>query len=161
MLVQTIKPHTLGRARSPLRAAARWGQRALPPVAAAIVLALPGVFLARTAFAKITVNTIDPVAVVGEHGRQVLLSGPLAVTAGERGGGGGGGRVAGDGDNESLGGGGAHGGVGGFCVGAGGGDGVGGDLRGERGDRRASVAGEHRGGGGVRQAATCNRVSGL
>jgi hypothetical protein len=53
MFMQTIKQHTLGRARSPLRAAARWGQRALPPVAAALVLALAGVFVARTAFAKI------------------------------------------------------------------------------------------------------------
>ena len=87
MLVQTIKPHTLGRARSPLRAAARSGLRALPRtalVAAAIVLALAGVFVARTAFARLVLNTIDPVGIVAHNGRHVTVTGPLAVTAGER-----------------------------------------------------------------------------
>ena len=83
MTIQSIKRHTMGRARSPLRAAARWGQRALP-VAAALVLALAGVLVARTAFAKISINTIDPVGIVAQNGRHVTLTGPQAVTAGER-----------------------------------------------------------------------------
>jgi hypothetical protein len=44
MTIQSIEQHTLGRARSPLRAAARWGQRALPAVATAMVLALVSSF---------------------------------------------------------------------------------------------------------------------
>jgi len=53
-------------------------------VPAAIVLTLAGVFVARTACAKILVNTIDPVGIVAHNGRHVTLTGPLAVTAGER-----------------------------------------------------------------------------
>ena len=53
-------------------------------VPAAIVLALAGVFVARTAFAKILINTIDPVGIVAQNGRHVTLTGPLAFTAGER-----------------------------------------------------------------------------
>ncbi len=53
-------------------------------VPAAIVVALAGVFVARTAFAKIVSNTIDPVGIVAHNGRHVTLTGPLAITAGER-----------------------------------------------------------------------------
>jgi hypothetical protein len=53
-------------------------------VAAALVLTLAGVFIARTAFAKIARNTIDPVGIVAHHGRHVTLTGPLAITARER-----------------------------------------------------------------------------
>ena len=53
-------------------------------VPAAIVLVLAGVFVARTAFAKVTFNTIDPVGIVADNGRHVTLTGPLAVTAGQR-----------------------------------------------------------------------------
>jgi hypothetical protein len=53
-------------------------------VPAAIVLALAGVFVARTAFARVVMNTIDPVGLVAHNGRHVTLTGPLAVTAGER-----------------------------------------------------------------------------
>ena len=53
-------------------------------VPAAIVLTLAGVFVARTAFAKVAFNTIDPVGIVAHHGRHVTLTGPLAFTAGER-----------------------------------------------------------------------------
>ena len=53
-------------------------------VLAALVLTLAGVFVARTAFARITFNTIDPVGIVAHNGRHVTLTGPLAVTAGER-----------------------------------------------------------------------------
>ena len=50
---------------------------------AAIVLALAGVFVARTAFARVAYNTIDLVGIVAQNGRHVTLTGPLAVTAGE------------------------------------------------------------------------------
>jgi hypothetical protein len=53
-------------------------------VPVALVVALAGVFVARTAFAKIVQNTIDPVATLSEQGRHLTLTGPLAVTAGER-----------------------------------------------------------------------------
>jgi hypothetical protein len=53
-------------------------------VPAAIVLALAGVFVPRTACARISVNTIDPVGIVAHNGRHVTLAGPLAITAGER-----------------------------------------------------------------------------
>ncbi|HYX25085.1 MAG TPA: hypothetical protein VFC23_13110 [Thermoanaerobaculia bacterium] len=38
----------------------------------------------QTAFARITANTIDPVAVVADNGRDVIVTGPLSCTAGER-----------------------------------------------------------------------------
>lgn len=53
-------------------------------VPAALLLILAGAFLARTAFAKIVQNTIDPVGIVANKGRQVTVTGPIAVTAGER-----------------------------------------------------------------------------
>jgi hypothetical protein len=53
-------------------------------VPAAIVLILAGVFVARTAFARVTYNTIDPVGIVAHNGRHVTVTGPLAATAGER-----------------------------------------------------------------------------
>ena len=71
---------------SPVSAAGS-GVPALPArwlVSAALVLTLAGAFLARTAFARITYNTIAPVGIVAGHGRQVTVTGPIAVTAGER-----------------------------------------------------------------------------
>jgi hypothetical protein len=54
-------------------------------VPAALGLTLAGVFVARTAFAKVIANTIDPVAGLSEHGRHLSLTGPLQVLpAGER-----------------------------------------------------------------------------
>jgi hypothetical protein len=54
-------------------------------VPAAIFITVAGVFIARTAFAKVVINTIDPVAGLSEHGRHVELTGPLQVLpAGER-----------------------------------------------------------------------------
>ena len=53
-------------------------------VPAALVLTLAGVFVARTAFAKVVFNTIDPVGIVAHNGRHVTLTGPLAFFAGER-----------------------------------------------------------------------------
>ena len=66
MLTPTIKTHRTGL------------------VAAAILLTLGGGFIARTAFAKIANNTIDPVAHVTDNGRRILLTGPIGCTAGER-----------------------------------------------------------------------------
>ena len=53
-------------------------------VPAAIALTLAGVFVARTAFAMVARNTIDPVGIVAHNGRHVTLTGPIAITAGER-----------------------------------------------------------------------------
>ena len=53
-------------------------------VPAALVLALAGVFVARPAFARLVLNTIDPVGIVADNGRHVTLTGPIAITAGER-----------------------------------------------------------------------------
>ncbi|MBA3481314.1 MAG: hypothetical protein H0T51_05820 [Pirellulales bacterium] len=53
-------------------------------VSAALVLTLAVAFISRTAFARITMNTIDPVAVAAANGRRVTVTGPVAVTAGER-----------------------------------------------------------------------------
>jgi hypothetical protein len=49
-----------------------------------LLATVAGVFLARAAFAKISMNTIDPVGLVADHGRAVTLTGPINVTAGER-----------------------------------------------------------------------------
>ena len=40
--------------------------------------------LTRTAFARITVNTVDAVAVVADNGRHLVVTGPIACTAEER-----------------------------------------------------------------------------
>jgi len=53
-------------------------------VPAAILLAVAGAFVARTAFARITANTTDPVGFVSENGRRLTIKGPIAVTAGEK-----------------------------------------------------------------------------
>ena len=48
-------------------------------VSAAIVLTVAGVFVARTAFAKVMTNTIDPVGIVADKGRHLTLSGPIGL----------------------------------------------------------------------------------
>jgi hypothetical protein len=53
-------------------------------VAAALVLTLVGVLIARTAFARIVGNTIDPDAIVTDNGRHLIVTGPISCTAGER-----------------------------------------------------------------------------
>jgi hypothetical protein len=80
MFVKIIKP-LVG---TPHRGVRTFRRNAPALVAAAIVLTLAGVFVARTAFAKIVQNTIDPVGIVAHNGRHVTLTGPLAITAGER-----------------------------------------------------------------------------
>lgn len=51
---------------------------------ATMLVVLAGGLVARTAFAKITYNTIDPVGIVADKGRQVTVTGPIAVTESER-----------------------------------------------------------------------------
>lgn len=53
-------------------------------VSAAILLAVAGAFVGRTAFARITANTIDPNGFMSADGRHLTVTGPLAFTAGER-----------------------------------------------------------------------------
>jgi hypothetical protein len=53
-------------------------------VAVAAVLTLFGVLIAPTAFARITVNTIDPAAAVSDSGRHIIVTGPISCTQGER-----------------------------------------------------------------------------
>lgn len=49
-------------------------------VSAAIVLTLAGVFVAPTTFARVTANTIDPIALVTDNGRHIIVTGPIACT---------------------------------------------------------------------------------
>jgi hypothetical protein len=53
-------------------------------VAAALVLTVVGVLIARTAFARLAANTIDPVAIVTDNGRHLIVTGPISCTRGER-----------------------------------------------------------------------------
>ena len=53
-------------------------------VSTTLLVILAGGFVARTAFARVAVNTIDTVGVVADKGRQVTVTGPIAVTSGER-----------------------------------------------------------------------------
>jgi hypothetical protein len=53
-------------------------------VSAAIVLTVAGIFVARTAFARIVRNTIDPVGIVADRGRHVTVTGPISFDAGDR-----------------------------------------------------------------------------
>lgn len=53
-------------------------------VSAAVVLPLAGLVMAPPAFGRIMVNTIDPVAIVTDHGRHLVVTGPIACTEGQR-----------------------------------------------------------------------------
>ncbi len=53
-------------------------------VSAATVLTLVGVFAAPIAFAKITVNTIDPLAIVTDNGRHLIVTGPINALKGRK-----------------------------------------------------------------------------
>jgi hypothetical protein len=53
-------------------------------VPAALFVVLSSLFITRTVLAKITYNTIDTVGIVTDKGRQVTVTGPVAVTEGER-----------------------------------------------------------------------------
>ncbi len=52
-------------------------------IAAAMLLTV-ATFATSLAFAKISLNTIDPVAIVADHGRHLIVTGPIICTAGER-----------------------------------------------------------------------------
>lgn len=54
-------------------------------VSAAIVLTLGGVWLAPLAFARVTYNTIDPVATITDNGRQIIVTGPIRCDEIQRG----------------------------------------------------------------------------
>lgn len=51
---------------------------------AAVIMTVAGMLVAPMAFARITANTIDAVATVTDHGRQLVVTGPIACTEGER-----------------------------------------------------------------------------
>ena len=53
-------------------------------VSAAIVTTFVGVCVAPMAFARITANTIVPVAIVTDNGRHLIVTGPMACTESER-----------------------------------------------------------------------------
>src|SRR5438270_532925 len=53
-------------------------------VSMAIILTLLGVVLAPLAYAKVALNTIDPVATVSDNGRQIVLTGPIQTDVVER-----------------------------------------------------------------------------
>ena len=50
---------------------------------AALLVIVSSLFITRTVLAKISINTIDAVGIVTDKGRQVTVTGPIAVTEGE------------------------------------------------------------------------------
>lgn len=52
---------------------------------ASIAVTVASLFVASMAFARVTANTIDPVAGVTDRGRHLIVTGPLGCTEGERG----------------------------------------------------------------------------
>lgn len=54
------------------------------PRNAALLLILTSLLVASVAFARVTRNTIDPIAVLTDGGRHLILTGPVGCTAGER-----------------------------------------------------------------------------
>jgi len=53
-------------------------------VSGAVAVTVVSVVLTRTAFARITVNTVDTLAVVADNGRHLVLTGPIACTPDDR-----------------------------------------------------------------------------
>jgi hypothetical protein len=53
-------------------------------VLAAIVLVPPSVLVSSVVFARVLLNTIDPLAVVSDDGRHLIVTGPFICDAGER-----------------------------------------------------------------------------
>jgi hypothetical protein len=68
--------------RKPMFHPSRKPMRSLVP--AAMVLTLAGVCLAPLAFAGVALNTIEPLAVVTDNGRHIILTGPIACTTSEK-----------------------------------------------------------------------------
>ena len=50
---------------------------------AALLVALWCIFGVPTAFAKLAANTINPIGQINKNGRELLITGPIAFTAGE------------------------------------------------------------------------------
>jgi hypothetical protein len=59
-------------------------KRQIGLVSGAVAMTVVSLLLTRTAFARITVNTVDTLAVVADNGRHLVLSGPIACTPDER-----------------------------------------------------------------------------
>jgi len=53
-------------------------------LSAAMVLTLVGVRIAPTAFAGVSFNTIDLIAIVTDNGRHIIVTGPIACTGSEK-----------------------------------------------------------------------------
>lgn len=53
-------------------------------VLAAMTMTLGGVCIAPTAFAGVSLNTVDPVALVTDNGRHIIATGPVGCTERER-----------------------------------------------------------------------------
>jgi hypothetical protein len=49
-----------------------------------LFLVFASAFIAHTSFAKLSANTIDPVGIVSDNGRHVVLTGPVSATSGDR-----------------------------------------------------------------------------
>ena len=53
-------------------------------VSVTMVLTLVGVYITQLAFAGVSLNTIDPVAIVTDNGWHIIVTGPIACTESER-----------------------------------------------------------------------------
>ena len=53
-------------------------------VSAATFLTLVGLLIAPVALARVVLNTINPVAIVTDNGRHLVVTGPIACTSGEK-----------------------------------------------------------------------------
>jgi hypothetical protein len=62
----------------------RTQERRIGFVGVALAVTVVSVVLTRTAFARITVNIVHAPAVVADHDRQFVVTGPIACTAEER-----------------------------------------------------------------------------
>lgn len=49
-----------------------------------MVMTVAGLFVAPMAFARVTANTIDPVANVTDHGHHLIVTGPIQCTENEK-----------------------------------------------------------------------------
>ena len=59
-------------------------KRAITLVSVALIVVLCCFLVTRPVWAKITYNTIDTIGIVTDKGRSVLVTGPIAITEGER-----------------------------------------------------------------------------
>ena len=59
-------------------------RKRLKPLVATVILLGTVVFLLSPVFGRVVFNTIDPTAIVSGNGRQIVVSGPISITAGEK-----------------------------------------------------------------------------